>query len=77
MTLCTLITQLIIILGFVIIKNSSIGIIKKNQNEIYIQRVFNKQTLSSVSNELIYHGGNLITKPKVYLVFWGSQWYVT
>jgi len=30
---------------------------------------------ATASNTLSYHGGPLITtKPKVYLVFWGSQW---
>ena len=72
----TLVTQLIILVGFFIIKTSSIGIIKNNQNDMNTQRIFSKQTLSAVSNELIYHGGSLITNPKVYLVFWGSQWYV-
>jgi hypothetical protein len=38
-------------------------------------------TVASVSNDIIYHGGNLgdgaigvQTKPAVYLVYWGSQW---
>jgi serine protease len=38
-------------------------------------------TVNSVSNDLIYHGGNLgdgaigvETKPAVYLVYWGPQW---
>jgi hypothetical protein len=29
---------------------------------------------ASTGNELSYHGGNVETSPKVYLVLWGSQW---
>src|SRR5215467_6325621 len=29
---------------------------------------------AGTANELSYHGGNVETAPKVYLVLWGSQW---
>lgn len=27
-----------------------------------------------VANDLIFHGGSILRRPSVYLIFWGSQW---